>query len=418
MVVTSAEVARLGLGFVASFLIARALGPADFGVFAVLGATVAIVGALVDAGLTEAAVLRMSAAPRDLSSRARAFFWLRVAVAGLAIAALCAIAEPLAERVLGITDAGLLRWALIGVVASASSGALSAIMQAHGAFGRMATLTLFNTGLTALLALGLFVGQALTVLSALVVLGVLTSVATFVLGLVLLPTSARPGLPRRGEMRGEAAHLLRLGRWLWLAAVLAMLAANADVLILNHWGTPAVVGAYGLAVNLASKANVVNHSLYTVLLPSAARLREAPEVRRYLRFGLLRSLVLVLALVAAIVLAEPFITLVYGADFSEAVPLVRALLGIAVLDVLLLPLLLLPLAHARARLLAGADGLRAATLVAVASALVPGTFAWGAVIARLAARVAGALLVSAMLWQSRAAFEVEHEEAAGVAQAG
>ena len=96
----------------------------------------------------------------------------------------------------------------------------------------------------------------------------------------------------------------------------------------------------------------------------------------------------------------------------------RAPLGIGVLDVLLMPLLLLPLAHARARLLAAADGLRAATLVAFAMALVPGSAAWGAVIARLAARLAGALLVSAMLWQSRATFQVEHEEAAGVAQAG
>ena len=59
-VVTSAGVVRLGLGFVASLLIARALGPADYGIYAVLAATVGIVGSLAEGGLTEAAVLRIS----------------------------------------------------------------------------------------------------------------------------------------------------------------------------------------------------------------------------------------------------------------------------------------------------------------------------------------------------------------------
>jgi len=61
-VVTSAGVVRLGLGFVASLLIARALGPANFGVYAVLAATVGIVGSLAEGGLTEAAVLEAFAA--------------------------------------------------------------------------------------------------------------------------------------------------------------------------------------------------------------------------------------------------------------------------------------------------------------------------------------------------------------------
>src|SRR5260370_5429357 len=84
-VVTSAGVVRLGLGFIASLVIARALGPNDFGVYAVLAATVGIVGGLAEGGLTEAAVLRISAVwPTDgvtSQHRARAFFWLRLSLA-------------------------------------------------------------------------------------------------------------------------------------------------------------------------------------------------------------------------------------------------------------------------------------------------------------------------------------------------
>src|SRR5438874_12652542 len=81
-VVTSAGVVRLGLGFVASLAIARALGPANFGIYAVLAATVGVVGSLAEGGLTEAAVLRISAVwPHQGDApevRARAFFWLRL----------------------------------------------------------------------------------------------------------------------------------------------------------------------------------------------------------------------------------------------------------------------------------------------------------------------------------------------------
>ena len=80
-VVTGGSVARLALGFVASILIARSLGPVDFGLYAVLATVANIASAMADLGLTEAAVKRMAAAWGDQlnrsRSRDRAFFWLR-----------------------------------------------------------------------------------------------------------------------------------------------------------------------------------------------------------------------------------------------------------------------------------------------------------------------------------------------------
>jgi hypothetical protein len=96
--------------------------------------------------------------------------------------------------------------------------------------------------------------------------------------------------------------------------------------------------------------------------------------------------------------------------------LFQLLLGVMMLDVVLTPLLLLPLAYRQPRLLAGADGLRAITLVLVALALIPAFGAIGAIAARLAARIAGAALVLGALWLGRPALQVEHEEPAGVPQ--
>jgi O-antigen/teichoic acid export membrane protein len=85
-------------------------------------------------------------------------------------------------------------------------------------------------------------------------------------------------------------------------------------------------------------------------------------------------------------------------------------------DVLLTPLLLLPLAYRQPRLLAAADGLRVVTLVLVGLALIPIFGALGAIAARFAARVAGAVLVLGALWLGRPSLQVEHEEAASIPQ--
>ncbi len=418
-VVTSAGVVRLGLGFVASLVIARTLGPAAFGTYAVLAATVGIVGGLAEGGLTEAAVLRMSAIwpeqPGEAQQRARTFFWLRLGLAVAVVAVGCVLAGPFAQGLL-TTDDGLLRWALLGIVATAASGAVSAMLQATGAFGRMSSLTLFNTGLTAVLAIALALAARLDLLAALIVLGIGTSLATFWLGAAMLPARWRLRLPQLNELRSEAGHLIRTGRWLWLASVFAMLTANAEVLLLNRWAALPLVGAYALALNLATKADLVNTSLYTVLLPGVTRLDERAKIAAYLRRGVVRGGLIALGLLVLIPLAEPLITLVYGAEYATAVTFFRLLLGVMILDTLLTPFLLLPLAYRQPKLLAAADGLRAVTLVLVAIGFIPIYGAFGAILARFAARMAGAVLVLGVLWLGRPALQVQHEEAPSVSQ--
>jgi O-antigen/teichoic acid export membrane protein len=416
-VVTSAGVVRLALGLVASLIIARALGPADFGVYAVLAATVGIVGSLGEGGLTESAVLRISAvwpaSPTQAAQRARAFWWLRLGVAAAVVGLGCLLAPQIATYVLHVDD-GLLRWALLGIVVTAASGGVSAMLQATGAFGRMSSLTLLNTGLTAALALILAVLGWLDLLAALIVLGIGTSVASFALGRSLLPTGWGLKPPTARDLHDEARRLFRTGRWLWLASLFAMLTANAEVLLLNRWAALPLVGAYALALNLATKADVVNTSLYTVLLPGVAVLDQRAKVAAYIRRGLVRSGLIALGLAALIPVSEPLIVLVYGASFAEAAVFFRLLVLVAIFDVLVTPLLLLPLAYRRPRVLAAADVVRAITLVVVALGLIPAYGAAGAIAARFLARVAGAVLVLGSLYL-RKPLEVQHKEAAGVA---
>jgi O-antigen/teichoic acid export membrane protein len=225
----------------------------------------------------------------------------------------------------------------------------------------------------------------------------MTSLAAFIVGCTLLPRSWRLALPDRATLRAEGAALFRVGRWLWLAHSAALLAAQLDLLLVNHWRAAAETGTYALALNLAAKADIVNGGLYTVLLPAAAALVGPGAVRRYLRRGLLRSGAIALALAPTALLIGPFVDLFYGTAYHPAARLYQLLLAVVVFDLFTTPVVLLAYHHGRPQLLAGADLLRVGVLVLVGALLIPAAGplggVTGAVVARLVAKVAGVLLI-------------------------
>lgn len=409
-VMMGGTVGRLALGLVSSVLIARALEPSRFGVLAVLAAAAGIVGVIADLGLSTTAVKRVAAAwPGDGAAahdRWQAYVVLRMVTCSLIVLVPIVLAEPIATRVLRLEapdSAGLLRLALLGIVATAASGAMNVALQGTRRFGRLSLALLFNAALTAALAVWLAWDGRLNLVTVLLVLGIGTSLATLALGYGLLP--AGWSLERRtlahSRLSREGRALMQFGRWLWIGSIFAALTAQLDVLLLNRLAAPAVVGSYALALNLASKADVVNQSLHAVLLPAASALETTGGLRGYVRRGLARSGLISLGLLLLIPLAGPLIALFYGPEFSAAAPLFRGLLLVVIFDVMTAPLLLLAFPLNRPRLLATADGVRALTLALAALALIPVLGAWGAVLAKAAARVAGATLIVAALWRSR-----------------
>lgn len=410
-VVATGSAARLALGFIASILIARSLGPEGFAVLAVLAAASGIAGALADLGLSDAAVKRVAEVrARDLAvaeRRGRAFFWLRLGASAVLVLACGLAAGSISRDILGLSaDPWLLVLALAGVLATAASGAVTTLLQAVGRFGAVTAVMLTNSGLTALLAVGLALAGALNLVTALLILGVVTSLAAFAVARHLLPTGWSLGFPGSSVLRAEGAPLIRFGGWLWLGGLFAALAAQLDLLLLNRLSEAAIVGVYGLALNLAAKVDVVNHSLYTVLLPAASGLRGEDSVRSYLRRGLIRSALLSAALAPLFPLAGPIIHLFYGPAYSAAAPLFQLLLAVAIFEIVATPFLLLAFTFDRPRLVAGADATRAATLGMACLLLIPILGPTGAAIARLASRLAGAaVILLALARQDRAGLD-------------
>jgi O-antigen/teichoic acid export membrane protein len=403
----SGNVAQLALGFVSSVLIARALGPATFATYALLGAIANIGAAVGELGLSSLSIKRIAEVwphdPGEARRRVRLFLLLRVGgCVALALAG-TALAHPLAGRILGSSrHVDVLRLTFAGILATAISGAAHAVLQGTGRFGRLSLVGLANPGLTAVLAVVLAAAGRLDLMVALLWLGIVPSLISAVIGYRLWPAAlglrTLLGQPSSaGGMTGEAVDILRPALLMWVANSLAMIFAYLDMIIVSDFVPSATVGFYALALNLSNKAAVVNSAFHTVLLPSAVRLDSPGALGAYTRSAFKRAALFGGGLLLIAPLGGPLIRLFYGQAFAPAASLLNGLLLVVFFDILVHPFLLLALTTERARLMVAAELVRLGLLGALGPIWVQLLGPSGAIWAKLVSRVGGAVLILVIL---------------------
>lgn len=407
LLISGGHAARMALGLIPSILIARSLGAADFGVYGILTAVSGIASVVTDAGLTATASRQINAIwPGDeavAQQWGRVFFWSRLLLAFALLSAGFFLAEPLATQWLRLQNGEtsfvatlVLRLTLLGVGATTLSGAVTGMLQASRRFKQITQVVLVNAGLTAVLAILLSLVGRLTLVTALVLLGIGTSLVSFVVAWRCLPRPFDLGLPTKAAWQVQGSQLFRFTGWVGLSNILIVLTSQLDVILLNRWGTAtgaSALGLYFLALNLTTKTNILNHSLYTVLLPTVSSLKNRADYLDYVRLGLKRGLGIALFLLPLLGVAGPFIRFFYGAEFAPAVPLFQWLLLLVIFDVFTLPITWLAFPINKPYLLATADALRLIILLAGAAWLIPLYGPLGMIAAKAGAKLVGFLFI-------------------------
>lgn len=408
LIIFSGTTVRIGLNFLTGILITRSLGPADFGIYSVLLAATSLIGVAVDFGLTEAAIktiaVAWSSSRIEAVRQSRLFFWLRLTLAGLGVALSLIFGPLIVTYLLQMPDHfWLFTLALVGVVTTTLSGSVNAILQAIGKFSQISMVLIVSSGCSLVLAVALALLGQLNLITALLGVSAGTSFVGFFVGYRALPADwpspasfvSRPTLEPGWQK--SAGALFRFGGWLWLANIGKVLIAYLDMFLVNLWLDPITVGLYALALGLSRRAEIVNHSLYTVLLPMASALKTGQAIGSYLYRGLVRSALVSLLLLSLIPVSEWLIPFVYGGEFASAVRLFQLLLGLAIFDILTLPPLLLIYTFERSSVAALAEGLRVVVLVGVSLWLVSSWGVFGIIVAKFAAKVVGVVVTLGLL---------------------
>nr|WP_307327381.1 oligosaccharide flippase family protein [Microbacterium sp. SORGH_AS_1204] len=306
-------------------VLARLVGPGDFGIVA-LGASLAGLAAVLgDFGLSMAALRAPSLDERQRSN----LFWINAGVGAVATALVVAVAQPFAaafgdDRLVTV----LLLLAPAFVLRSASAQ-LRVELNRSGRLGRLAVAEL--TGDVSGLAVAVMVALVGGGYLALALQGTLAAAVTLLLAFVLTPW--RPGLPRRGaDMHG----LLAFGGNTFVVHALNYASTNVGTIMIARTASDQVIGFFNRATQLVNlPIDQVITPLTRVVIPHLADASSPREVgERLVRFQTLLCYPAFAYLSLFVATAHPSIDIVLGHAWTDAAVFVPILAVAAVFQTL------------------------------------------------------------------------------------
>jgi|KBSSwiStaDraftv2_1062776.scaffolds.fasta_scaffold90413_2 O-antigen/teichoic acid export membrane protein len=306
----SSKFVTQAFAWVVTLVVVRLLSPADYGLMAMATVVISISSAIAELGLDAAIVRARSLTPEELAKLAGFVMALNVGIGLLLMLAAPLVAWAFREpRLVHLTQALSLQFVL-----SALSAVPQALMARDMRFQQRAWIDLAS-GLTssATTLAGALLGYGVWALA----LGTLAGAAARTTLLLVFGQSIRPSL----RLTGIREHL-RYGGAMTTMRLLSDLTLQSDVLIASRFLPAAAIGAYSVAVHLATLPmqkimSVVNQ----VAFPTAARLQD--DVAR-LREGLIASfrvasLVSVPLLWGLCACAPEFVRVVLGEKWQAAI---------------------------------------------------------------------------------------------------
>ncbi|MET1154218.1 oligosaccharide flippase family protein [Arthrobacter sp.] len=314
-------VLRLG-GLLVGILLARILSPDVFGVYAVGLTAQTILQTLAELGLSADLIRR-----GDITRRAPTVATIGLAVSVVLALITCLLAEPIAVLLGDSAGAPVIRVLAITLVLSGVSAVPYAIAQRQfmqkQQFAADAGGLVITTAVTlALVAIGL---GAMSLAWSRVAGQIFSTVAQF---------RFTRTIPRFGFDLAVATSSLRFGMPLAAANLLSWVLLNVDYIIVGNQGRSLALGFYVLAFNLSSwPTAAVGSALRAVAFPAFVELADNPPLLR-------RAVVAAMELawvaglpigVCLMVLASPFIGVVYGDKWSDSA---GPLVGLAAFGVL------------------------------------------------------------------------------------
>ena len=334
------RVATAAIGFLASIIIVRSLGAANYGLFTIASVIMGIAGSVIELGLTTTMIRKLSyhLVQNDDESAVGVFrriYFFRLAISGgfMVLAYFCAPA--VAVRAYG--NAALitpLRLAGLGAFLFNVSYHTEAVLRAYEKFKQMAFINVMSS--LARLVLLALVWRAAT-------LGVNSAMAinlaqTFIGFLIMSLVIPRKYYTRKQSTTYPLREVLRYSGWLFAFSLLFMLFDRLDVLMLGYFKQATEVGIYSVAFMLVRPIEMVPETLNVVFLPKVAKFTTKAQVFRYFRDTLKVTALVGVICLLLILFAKQIIVTFYGEDYVRSVGLFRILIGAFIFLTILNPI--------------------------------------------------------------------------------
>ncbi len=310
------RVVGLGLAFVGTIIVARYLGPEDFGLLAYALSLAALFGAAGHMGLHGLVVREIVKLPEDRAATLGTTAILKLLGMGAGYAVLVVYAwlyeGPDTPQFFLIVIAGL---ALLFQPLDVINNWFEAFVQARYAVMARISSQVLGTGFK----LGLVFAGAGLVYFALVHLLQAVLVALFLLIIFYLKAAIKPS--QWVFRRDRAKDLLRQGWLIYLGSIFAVVYLKVDLVMLRWLADTAEVGQYAVAAQLSEAWYFIPSAIVASFFPKLIALREQDERLFYHRLQQLFDVLFMMALVVAVAvtLVAPWLVLfLFGSDYAAS----------------------------------------------------------------------------------------------------
>jgi O-antigen/teichoic acid export membrane protein len=296
-------------------ILARLLGPKEFGLVGMVTAFTGVLDLFRDFGLSAATVQRTTVTEEQIST----LFWINILFGAVLTVITLSMAPFIAAfyhepRLLGVTAV-----LAVGFLFNAAGVQHSALLQREMRFTTLAVVGVISLMLgTGVAVGGARAGYGYWALVAMTVALPLTATIGF-----WLTSGWVPGMPRR---RAGIRSMMRFGGAITLNGFIVYVASNFEKILLGRfWGANAI-GLYGRAYQLINiPTSNLNSAAGEVAFSALSRLQEDPGRRkRYFLKGY--SLVLALTLpltIACALFADDVVLVLLGPQWKDAAPIFR-----------------------------------------------------------------------------------------------
>lgn len=320
------SVGNQGIAFVVSLVLARMLGPEDYGVLTMLTVFIAVSQVFVQSGLNTALIQKKEVDERDLSSVFWVSFGISVALYGVLFAAAPLIASYYEMPALKDT----LRVLALVLIPGAFLSVQNAVVARQMAFRKLMLCSLCATILSG--ATG--IGMAMAGLGYWALVGQQLSNQ---LGQCILLLFAIKWRPRLLFSAQRVAGHLRFGWKLLVSSLLDTGFTNFRLSVVGKQFSSAMLGLFNRGKQFPELVmNAVNGSITSVMLPVLSEQQDDDErFRQLMRKSLMLSSFIVMPLMAGLAaVAKPMVALLLGEQWLPCVPFLQ----ICCIDFALYPL--------------------------------------------------------------------------------
>jgi len=315
------------LGFLFTLLIARALSVAEFGIFSAAANLIVIIVSVSDIGISSGLINFVASFwTKGKKNKANQYIKAAFLVRFLTVLVLSSIilifAPFVSKTFLATSDVKISYWVVAISLALFSWTFFPFVLQAQKRFLAMVSVDIF-LGLTRVgIAFLLFLLGALTIsgvfgaFSASAVLG--TVVGFGLVGITFLRTKPAKKI---------YSKLLRFSGWLGVNRVISAVSGRLDIQMLAVMAGATATGVYSISSRLALFIVVLTSSLSSVLAPRFASFGDKEKEKVYLKKASLVIIPIIFGIIIWILIAKPFITILFGQKYLSSVPVFRALVA-------------------------------------------------------------------------------------------